>query len=122
MKATHYIFLSILVLLTLSTSTSCRKKQDTIAIVRVLNESNESVQGAQVVLYGSGTEGEVDLYDTVYSNNTGEAIFNFNDRFQLGQAGFAILDISVEHNGEVANGVMKVESETVTTKTIFLGV
>ena len=46
--------------------------------------------------------------------------FNFNDVFQLGQAGVAVLNIEVIKSDQDGSGVIKVEEETVSKKTIFI--
>lgn len=77
-------------------SSGCRKKKDTIAIVYVRDVANQLVAGAQVVVYGQSTINQpanVVLYDTTLTNTAGEAKFNFNDVYQLGQAGVAVLNI-----------------------------
>lgn len=77
--------------------TSCVKEADTVAIIQVKDTSNMAVPNAQVVLYGiqnpNYTNSTVARNDTVYSNQIGEAIFNYTDLYQLGQAGFAVLEI-----------------------------
>lgn len=120
MKNRGLLFTALL-FLTVLTISSCRTKDDTIAIVTVRDINSDLVPNARVVLYGSGTEGVVNLYDTVYTNNSGEAIFNFNDRYQLGQAGFAVLDIEVEHAGEYTYAIIKIVEETTNKKLVNLG-
>jgi hypothetical protein len=103
--------------------TGCRKKKDTLAIISVRNASNQPVSGAQVILYGQSTTGQqalVDLYDTTTTNISGDATFNFNDVYQLGQAGVAVLNIKAVKNGSVGTGMIKVEQETTTKETVYL--
>jgi|SRR5690349_19484672 len=104
-------------------STGCRKKKDTIAKVYVRDAANNPVVAAQVVLYGESTTSPsppVTLFDTTTTNGTGEAIFNFNDVYQLGQAGVAVLNIKAEKNGQVGEGIIKVEQETTSEETVFI--
>jgi hypothetical protein len=101
----------------------CRKKKDTIAIITVLDVNNEPVAGAEVVLYGKSTINQpanVVLYDTLTSNISGEAQFNFNDVYQLGQAGVAVLNIEASKDGAVGQGIIKVEQETISEETVFI--
>jgi hypothetical protein len=108
-------------------STGCHKKKDTIAKVYVRDASNNPVVAAQVVLEGQntncltcGSQNPVALYDTTTTNGSGEAIFNFNDVYQLGQAGVAVLDIKVTKGVSTGTGIIKVEQETTSEETVFM--
>ena len=103
--------------------TGCRKKKDTIAIVYVRDAANDLVPGAQVVLYGQSTINQpanVVLYDTSYTNAAGEARFNFNDVYQLGQAGVAVLNIEATKDLLEGQSIIKIEEETTSEKTVFI--
>lgn len=100
--------------------TSCYKKQDTIAVVRVVNENGAMVSNARVILYGNGNQGDVVLRDTVFTNSNGEALFNFNETYQSGQAGVAVLDIEVQKDGLQSNGIIKITEETTSRATVIL--
>lgn len=104
-------------------STGCRKKKDTIAIIYVRDAANQLVSGAEVVLYGQSTTTQpsnVVLYDTTTTNTAGEARFNFNDVYQLGQAGVAVLNIEASANGLSGEGIIKIEQETTSEETVFV--
>lgn len=104
-------------------STGCRKKKDTIAVIYVRDAANQLVSGAQVVLYGQSTTTQpsnVVLYDTTTTNTSGEARFNFNDVYQLGQAGVAVLNIEASADGLSGEGIIKVEQETTSEETVFV--
>lgn len=104
-------------------SSGCRKKADTIAIIYVRDVANQLVSGAQVVVYGQSTTNQpanVVLYDTTTSNTSGEAQFNFNDVYQLGQAGVAVLNIEATYGGSTGQGIIKVEQEVTSTETVFI--
>jgi hypothetical protein len=104
-------------------STGCRKKKDTIAIIYVRDAANELVAGAEVVLYGQSTTTQaanVVLYDTTTTNTAGEAKFNFNDVYQLGQAGVAVLNIEASSAGLSGEGIIKIEQETTSEETVFI--
>lgn len=104
-------------------SSGCRKKKDTIAKIFVKDEFSAPVQGAQVVLKGQSTttpSQPVVLFDTTSTNSAGEAIFNFNDVYQLGQAGVAVLDIEVEKGLLTGQGIIKIEAETTSEQIIFI--
>lgn len=104
-------------------SSGCRKKKDTIAIIYVRDIANQLVSGAQVVLYGQSTTGQpanVTLYDTTTTNTSGEAKFNFNEVYQLGQAGVAVLNIEAYKDGAEGQGIIKIEQETTSEETVFI--
>jgi hypothetical protein len=104
-------------------SSGCRKKADTIAIIYVRDVANQLVSGAQVVLYGQSTTNQpanVVLYDTTTSNTSGVAKFNFNDVYQLGQAGVAVLNIEASFAGANGQGIIKIEQEVTSTETVFI--
>jgi hypothetical protein len=104
-------------------SSGCRKKKDTIAKIYVRDTMNAPVIGAEVVLKGESTVSPsppVVLFDTTTTNGSGEAIFNFNDVYQLGQAGVAVLNIEAEKNGLTGQGIIKVEQETTSEETVFI--
>lgn len=122
-KSSFILSLVLLSLTTLTLFTGCRKKEDTIAKIYVRDSSNAPVAGAQVVLYGTPTvpnsTGSV-LFDTTVTNSAGEAVFNFNDVYQLGQAGVAVLDIDATKDGFTAKGIIKIEQEVTSEETVFM--
>lgn len=104
---------------------SCRKKADTIAKVCVLNQNNERVAGATVELIGEetpGHDGHGALRDPkrATTNEQGEATFNYNDIYQLGQSGVAIFKIKASLGGAVGYGIIKVEQEETSRETVFI--
>lgn len=104
-------------------STGCRKKKDTIAKIYVRDTNSDAVVGAQVVLKGESTvtpSPPVVLFDTTTTNGSGEAIFNFNDVYQLGQAGVAVLNIEAQKDGLTGQGIIKVEQETTSEETVYI--
>jgi len=104
-------------------SSGCNKKKDTIAKIYVRDVSNSAVSGAQVILYGESTitpSPPVTLFDTTSTNSSGEAIFNFNDVYQKGQAGVAVLNIKATKDGLSGQGIIKVEQETTSEETVFI--
>lgn len=109
--------------ITLVSLTSCRKKLDTIAHIYVKDETNASVSNAMVVLYGTNTQStpqQVAVYDTAYTNANGLATFNYNELYQLGQAGVAVLDIKAQKANKVGQGIIKIEPETVNEETVYI--
>ena len=123
MKMNRYIALSVVALLSLSLFVGCRKKEDTIAEIKVLDASNQAVAGARVVIYGQSTTNQpanVVLYDTTMTNSSGVAVFNFNDVYQLGQAGVAVLNIDVQKDQLTGQGIIKVEQEVTSKETVYV--
>ena len=123
MKFNRFFTFSLFALLIGVTFLSCRKKEDTIAVIRVFDSNNQAVVGATVIVYGQSTTNQpssVNLYDTTTTNSVGEAIFNFNEVYQLGQAGVAVLNIDVNSGTLNGQGIIKVEQETTTTETVFV--
>lgn len=104
-------------------TTSCRKKKDTIAKIYVRDAANMPVAGCRVILKGVSTTnnpGSVELYDTTETNASGEAIFNFNDEYKLGQAGVAVLNIEAKKDALTGSGIIKIEEEVTNEETVFI--
>ena len=123
MKMNRFIALSVIAVLCMATFVGCRKKQDTIAEVTVRDSANQAVAGARVVIYGQSTTNQpanVVLYDTTLTNAAGVAIFDFNDVYQLGQAGVAVLNIDVQKDALTGQGIIKVEQEVTSKETVFV--
>jgi hypothetical protein len=76
-----------------------------------------------VVLYGTNTAGtpqQVAVFDTSYTNVEGLATFNFNEIYQLGQAGVAVLDIKAQKLNQVGIGIIKIEAEKLNEETVVI--
>lgn len=119
-KAAFAVMLSISVL-----SVSCRKKGDTIAIITVLDEEKDPVENAMVILKGAPSSSqfankEIIIDDTVFSDAFGKARFNYNETYQLGQAGVAVLDIVAIKDTLVGGGIIKIEEETTSEETVIV--
>lgn len=103
---------------------SCRKKGDTVAKIVVVDTSGASFAGAMVRLYPSPTideHGAITIDDTVYTDATGTATFNFTDRYNLGQAGVFVLDIEVRSGDTLyTDGIIKVEQEKTSTEKVVI--
>ena len=112
-----------LFLVSLVVFSSCRTKGDTIARITVRDNANLLVPNARVILFGSSTTDPIQPVvrrDTAFTNSTGVAVFNYNDIYQLGQAGFAVLDIIVSKDNMTGSGIIKVEEEKENTQTVFI--
>ena len=118
------LFLSFVVLLGVVSVSGCRRKKDTLAHIYVKNNTtNQSVDNAMVVLYGTNTAGtpqQVAVFDTAYTNIEGLATFNFNEIYQLGQAGVAVLDIKAQKLNQVGIGIIKIEAEKLNEETVLI--
>jgi hypothetical protein len=123
MKLNKFLVLSLIAFIGFAGFIGCRKKEATIAKIHVRDSSNQSVSGARVVLYGQSTTNQpasVVLFDTTISNSSGEAVFNFDEVYQLGQAGVAVLNIDVTLGTLNGQGIIKVEQETTSEETVFI--
>ena len=102
---------------------ACVKKEDTIAKIEVRDENNALVEQAMVVLHGTSTcncPSQVVVYDTAYTNAAGIATFNYNEIYQLGQAGVAVLDIVANKGNRQGQGIIKIEAEKTNEETVII--
>ena len=79
--------------------------------------------GATVILYGESTTDPIQPVvrrDTTTTNTSGVATINYNDVYQLGQAGVAVLNISAEKGDLYGEGIIKIEEEQENTVTVFI--
>ena len=127
MKTLNNLFIAgAVALMILPAFVSCRKKEDTIAKIYVRGASNEAISGATVRLMPSATmatpgQSINDNFPMVSTSNTsGEAIFNFNEVYQLGQAGVVVIDINVQKGSASGQGIIKVDQETTSEETVFI--
>ena len=124
MRLNKLIIFSLFLSIGMFTFIGCRKKKDTSAEITVRNSSGSAVANAQVVLYPVGSQqGSVinsDIYDTAYTNQEGVARFNFNEVYQLGQAGVVVLNIRAKSGASVGDGIIKIEEEVETKETVYL--
>jgi len=124
MRLNKLMLFSLFLSIGMFTFIGCRKKKDTSAEITVRNSSGSAVANAQVVLYPTGSQqGSVinsDIYDTAYTNVEGVARFNFNDVYQLGQAGVVVLNIKAKSGSDVGDGIIKIEEEVETKETVYL--
>lgn len=127
MRLNKIFFIVSALLILVATTTSCRKKADTLVKVIVIDaETNMNVAGASVILEATPSAGQPpkepsDLFPMEStSNSSGEAVFNLNEVYQLGQAGVAILDIVVTSASGNGIGVVKVEQEESVSEIVFI--
>ena len=106
------------------------RHQDAVAVRQahdpVLGQAvrrNELVEQAMVVLHGTSTcncPSQVVVYDTAYTNAAGIATFNYNEIYQLGQAGVAVLDIEAYKGNRQGQGIIKIEAEKTNEETVII--
>jgi len=105
-------------------SVSCRQEADTVAKVLVLDTAGNPFPGAMVRLYPTPTltsHGAIIIDDTLFSGTDGIATFDYTDMFNLGQAGFAVLDIEARSGDTLyGEGIIKVEDEETSQATVVI--
>ena len=103
---------------------SCRKEGDTLARIQVVDTSGAPFPGAMVRLYPTPTilqHGAITIDDTLYTDLDGYAIFDYTDMYNLGQAGFAVLDIEVKSGDTLyGEGIIKIEDEVTTEEKVII--
>lgn len=126
---------SFLILLVIGLN-SCRKEQPTTATISVIDTAGAVVEFANVQLFPVPTvddegeavnEGELStIWDTVLVTDfEGKVTFDYTEQFNLGQAGFAVLDIlvilpsSTGSDSLIGEGIIKVEPEKANEQTII---
>ena len=118
---TYYrIFIISSIIICFSYLNSCYKPDQTIAIVRVMdNNTNSPIENISVRLFFDNSNGaNIPLYDVVKNTlSNGTASFDFSDGYKDGQGGFAVLDIEV--NGAFM-GVINIVEMTTTEKVIYI--
>ena len=123
MKFSKIILLTSVTLVAYSLTSGCNRKKDTIAKVFVYDQSKTAVSGCQVILKAEPSESSSKPLieaDTAITNATGEAIFNFNDLYQKGQAGVAVLNIYASKDGSTGTGVIQIIEEETSESDIYL--
>jgi hypothetical protein len=115
------VLFSFVALLGLTFSSGCRKKKSTTAKIIVRDETNALVIGANVHVYGESTTNKPSVIDATSSSDyKGEAFFNYDDIFQLGQAGVAVLNIDCSYGIKTGSGIIKIEAEQENTETVYI--
>lgn len=108
---------------------SCKKPGDTVAKVLVVKASDgvTPVVGATVMLsattdpaYPNEPREGVDKETT--TNSSGNATFNYNEYFKRGQAGLFVLDVTVEKDGVISEGIIKIVEEETSEATVEINV
>ena len=119
-KTYNRIFIISSIIICFSSLNSCYKPDQTIAIIRVLdNNTNNPIENISVRLFFDDSNGaNIPKYDIVKNTlSNGTASFDFSDGYRDGQAGFAVLDIEVDG---VFVGVINIVEMTTTEKVIYI--
>jgi hypothetical protein len=117
-KTYYRIFIISIIIICFSSINSCYKSDETIAIVRVLdNNTNDPIENISIRLFFDDSL-RTTLYDVTKNTSVnGTASFDFSDGYKDGQGGFAVLD--VEADG-VFMGVINIVEMTTTEKVIYI--
>lgn len=112
------------IFVSLAMFSSCRKKGETVAKVMVVDTAGDPFAGAMVRLYPSPTideHGAIVIDDTMWTDGTGYATFDFSENYNLGQAGVFVLDIEVRSGDTLyGEGIIKVEQEETSEEKVIL--
>ena len=120
LKIYYRIFIISSIIICFSSLNSCYKPDQTIAIIRVLdNNTNNPIENISVRLFFDDSNGaNIPKYDIVKNTlSNGTASFDFSDGYKDGQGGFAVLDIEVDG---VFMGVINIVEMTTTEKVIYI--
>jgi len=105
---------------------SCRKESPTLARILVVDENGMAFPNAKVHLYPTPTipppHGAIVIDDILYTDAEGYVIFDYSDNYNLGQAGFAVLNIEVMSDDELlyGEGIIKIEEEKLNEETVII--
>ena len=120
LKTYYRIFIISSIIICFSSLNSCYKPDQTIAIIRVLdNSTNNPIENISVRLFFDDSNGaNIPKYDIIKNTlSNGTAGFDFSDGYKDGQGGFAVLDIEVDG---VFMGVINIVEMTTTEKVIYI--
>ena len=114
----YRLFLISIIIICFSSLNSCYKSDETIAIVRVLdNNTNNPIENISIRLFFDDSL-RTTLYDVTKNTSVnGTASFDFSDGYKDGQGGFAVLDVEVDG---VFMGVTNIVEMTTTEKVIYI--
>ena len=124
-KNSKFIVSGIFLLMVLVAVSGCKKDQQTIATITVLNADGETVPGASVRLYAVSSQtppppNEPRFDTTQVTNGTGKVSFDFSDYYEEGQAGFAVLDIEASKGSLEGEGIIKIEEMKTNDETVVI--
>jgi len=120
LKTYYRIFIISIIIICFSSLNACYKPDQTIAIIRVLNNNtNNPIENISVRLFFDNSNGaNVPKYDIIKNTlSNGTASFDFSDGYKDGQGGFAVLDVEIDG---VFMGVINIVEMTTTEKVIYI--
>ena len=117
--------LSIFLLVTAVFFSSCKKEEETIATITVVDADGAVVSGAAVQLIAIGspdveTINELRFDENGVTNASGKVSFNFTEFYKEGQAGFAVLDIRASKGDLYGEGLIQIEEEETNEETVVI--
>jgi hypothetical protein len=117
-KTYYRIFIISIIIICFLSINSCYKSDETIAIVRVLdNNTNDPIENISIRLFFDDSL-RTTLYDVTKNTSfNGTASFDFSDGYKDGQGGFAVLDVEVDG---VFMGVINIVEMTTNEKVIYI--
>ena len=102
---------------------SCDKEEDTIAVVRIVAVTGVPIEGVNVRLYPEPSDvqaNELILEVEQLTNAAGEAVFDFTENYEQGQAGFAVLNIEATQDTSAVEGIIKIDPEVTNEQVLVL--
>lgn len=103
---------------------SCRKEAPTTARITVIDTGGYVFPNAMVRLYPEPTIGEhgaIIIDDTLFTDVDGDCVFDYTDMFNLGSAGFAVLNIEVRSEDTLyGEGIIKIVEEEANAETVII--
>ncbi|MFD1552796.1 hypothetical protein DNU06_08480 [Putridiphycobacter roseus] len=123
------LFASFLLIMVIGLK-SCKKEDPTTATIAVVDTAGNVVENALVRLYPTPSVNPhptIIIDDTLYTNFEGKCTFDYTESFNLGQAGFAVLDIEVlminKTDGEDSlrgTGIIKIVPEEANEESVII--
>lgn len=116
---------SILIVAVIAGFTSCKKVEDTVAKISVVDIQGAGISEVSVRLFGDGSGstvnvGDIRVDETAITNAAGDAIFDFSEFYEAGQSGLFVLQIEIEKDSLSAESIIKIEPEIVNEETVIL--
>ena len=123
LKSKHTIILIISSLFLFGVS-SCQTEAPTLVKILIVDENGTPIPGASVRLHPSPTitpHGAIVIDRTAITDAEGYALFDFSDMYNLGQSGFAVLDIEVNSDDTLfGQGIIKVVEERLSEEQVII--
>jgi hypothetical protein len=95
--------------------TSCYKKKDTLLMVYVRDETGSVIESAKVRVFAEPTDTSNNSAMIVdfekITDNTGTADFNFNQIYETGQTGVAVVKVKATYFNKVGQKIVELVEE-----------